>query len=678
MLPRIECIASISGKMEGIECATCEKERNDMEKVSANKKKRVVKKNKNVLIVFLQILAIVVLAVSICSCGVVTPLQKKESRKLVYAKEGHLFLTDLEKIEDEPVKLSGEYDPDIPFSLRNTAFTPNEEYMCYMLPSETKDIFCHRLYIKNIKSDDEAVLLSAEASNFALLNNGKVIFAENGSLYVSDISNNKEKISDGDIWDVTKDQKYLIWGDDYNTDTNTFNSLYYADTADLNEKKIIFLDECGFCRFSMTPNGELIFFLDNNDSLYVIENFSDVKEIAHDILKNPFMDSKGQIFYCKAVEDGSLYDLVEDDMLDAEPVPYPSKDDYVHYVESYNDTFGIYTRPSFDKSAYDEALQEYNSYQQINIVRNVLKDTSLSEGYYYQFCMYSNGTEVVLEPAAITKIEMPCQFSGVSAYVKDESTAVKLSDLCESLQLNDDYLSSYNEEYITESLIEYVTRKYAIKYYGENGAVALDKELLLPFSTESGEYGYGFLVDMDRERIDLYSFDITGQDAGKCRLFAENVFINDLRDDSIWKDRDNVLRLYDTIQIDHDNIYYFSDVQDEETGYTYTSDVRDKTGNLYKNGTLIEKGVLVDSEYITDDFCYYSVSKDDSHGNFILSRYDGETSEVIAENVYSYHVFSPDSIAMITDWDSDREEGTFSLYNGKEIVQLCNHVQTLS
>ncbi len=92
--------------------------------------------------------------------------------------------------------------------------------------------------------------------------------------------------------------------------------------------------------------------------------------------------------------------------------------------------------------------------------------------------------------------------------------------------------------------------------------------------------------------------------------------------------------------------------------------------------------------YITHRCClrfYYGLKPHETRlratiscGGYILNKYDGENSDVIAENVHTYHYIAPDCILMITNCNSKSKEGVLSVYNGKECITLSDHVQAVS
>lgn len=250
----------------------------------------------------------------------VVPSDKPEpvTKMFVYAQDGSLYLADAENPEKEAVKLDGVYSESLSSNLSMTAFTPDEKYVCYPASAGTGGAF--KLYVKEIESDESAVLLATDVSDYKLLDSEKVIYKAKGVLYLTDFTGDSKKIASGcSKWEITEDQKYLIWMGVYSS--NSYDGISYIDTELKQEKKE--LASSADDLFEMTANGEKIFFMDNND-LYVVENFGEKKKIGSDVFNMPFMDTEGTAYYLKKDENKTFYDLIEDDLLDTADASAPS------------------------------------------------------------------------------------------------------------------------------------------------------------------------------------------------------------------------------------------------------------------------------------------------------------------------------------------------------------------
>ena len=539
----------------------------------------------------------------------VVPSDKPEpvTKMFVYAQDGSLYLADAENPEKEAVKLDGVYSESLSSDLSMTAFTPDEKYVCYPASAGTGGTF--KLYVKEIESDESAVLLATDVSDYKLLDNEKVIYKAKGVLYLTDFTGDSKKIASGcSKWEITEDQKYLIWMGVYNS--NSYNGISYIDTELKQEKKE--LASSADDLFEMTANGEKIFFMDNND-LYVVENFGEKKKIGSDVFNMPFMDTEGTAYYLKKDENKTFYDLIEDDLLD-----------------------------TADASAPSAGNNRYN--QPVNTIREILKNPKHAETYLWQFCMYSKDAEEVLDSGVIfdDTRDLNLKFPAIGYYKKGDAPVTTMSALLAAVESKD------IEEYLIQHvLMKFIASEYAYRYCSKNGPVELNEGVGRIFAAENSQKGFGFIRNGDD--WNLYTFALSGGDKGKCYLYEED------------------LSLYGGPLFDGEDIYYY--VNNSADG---------RICNLYKNHEEIAHDVqpALSLMKVIDGILYYE-SQEDQFG-YILNKYDGENSDVIAENVHTYHYIAPDCILMITNCNSKSKEGVLSVYNGKECITLSDHVQAVS
>lgn len=596
------------------------------------------------------VLAVAAVGLAIFAVKTFVPVKKASSNMFIYAEDDSLYMANAKKPKEEAVELEGDYGQELMYYLDRTAFTPDGKYVCY--PSVIEEEYGnYKLYMKKLNSKDKAVKIASDVSDFRLLDNGKVVYQTNETLYISDYSGDKKKVGTGNgYWKITEDQRYLVWTGQYDEDANTYDGLYYIDTELKQEKKKL-ASNVSYA-FSMSANGEKIFFLDD-DYLFVVENFGEKKKIASGVDSVPVMDSKGNAFYLKDNEDKTFYDLVEDDITDEGNMPYPSEADFVHDVQETNYWTGEqYTVTETDWDAYYAAVDQYNAYQQIFTIRNFLQDPETSEYNLKQFCMYSNGAEKVLEPDAIFTNYGYISDPVAGYYVKGENPVASISDLWSDLT-NTSSSSGLDAYQVRSALMKRVADNCTYKFCGENGSVELNESLDGVFCTESKKVGYGWKV-VD-SYTDIYTFALSGEDAGNCRLYAEDLYLFD--------------NISDIMHIDHDDIYYYADI-----------DKNNYTASLFVNQVEIASDVRSDMGRMTIDngVVYYPSEMNKDYSSYTLCKYDGKSSKEIAEDVSFYHAFGPNCIAMITDYSSDRKKGTLSVYDGKEVINLSDDVQAIS
>lgn len=574
--------------------------------------------------------------------------------KLVYAENGNMYLIDARK-PSKSIELDGDYDDSLAYALADTAFTSDGKYICYPAanPNET---YSYSLYMRKMNSKAAAVKIASYVRKFQLLDNGKVVYEnQDGTLYITDYKENKEKLSAASSWEVTDNQKYVIWQGAYSESSKAFDGLYYVDTELKQDTKK--LASAVTNRFQMTPDAKKIVFLEGDD-LFEIDNFGEKEKIAKDVKAEPCLDDNGDVYYLKPVTDITLYDLIDDDLAESEEIAYPNQQDYEHSVQKDNGWLGSYTTTEVDWDAYNEAMNEYNAYQSAEIVRNYLKDKEKTGNVCKQVCVFSKGKEKVLETNALFQYQSAFPYStreqkylpSICYYKKSPEAIATLSELCSWIFREKSSSSNIDDYEILDALFHYVTEECSYTYCGKKGTLPLSKNLGEVICDESGKTGYGFIWEDNREV--LYTFALSGENAGKCNLYAEYVCMySESSVDGLW--------------LDHDDVYYKTCKNDEYSLYKNKDIIADDIGSY--RGLLIKDGVL-----------YYTSDENNTTNTFTLHKYEKGKITDIADDVYRYHIFDSDLIAILKDYSTERSKGTLDIYNGKKTVSISDDVRAIA
>ena len=603
-------------------------------------------------------LVIAVAAVAATACiagilfglkGLIKPQKKSEPQTVLYTQDDEIFMVNLEKSKKEPVVLPGDAKGNA-YIVRQKKITPDGQYLCY-LSSRNEGDYTYVMYLKKINGKEEAVKIASDVKYFDLLDDGTVIYSNDQALYKANYKGDKEKIgSNIGRWNVTENQKYVIWTGEYDQSNSYYDGLYYSDIALKIGKQKLASAVDGI--FEASATGNRIYFLDEDD-LYVIKDFKDKEKIASKVAMSQSVEPDGSIYYLKANGDLTLSDLVEDDLKEGDQeISYPQEKDYQHQVVR-SSWGGSYTTTETDYDAFYKAVEQYTEVQTRNQIRGFLDDVELSDSVLKKYCKYSNKGESILETNVFYQYDWDQGSKGIGYLTYSEENKISMSDIYDKVTAKG-YTSLYGS-YITDIIRELLDEEGTYKYCDDNGPISLSENLHYVSCDEAGKTGYGMLIDADNGyQIDLYTFPVTGKDAGICSLYDEDVYLGE------------TITLFDAVKEDDGNIYYLKSLG--SNAY-----------ELYLNKDMIATDVVGTAylySFLKDGVCYYGT--DYSNGSFSLWKYEGGKSVKIADDVFDYKVFNSRSIAVLTDYSTKRSKGTLAYYNGKDIDTIADDVQAIS
>ena len=600
---------------------------------------------------------VIVIAVVAAACvtgaflglkGGITLPTKKEPQIMVYEQDDEIYMVDLGNSRKESVELPGnEIGESDDKQLKK--ITPDGLYLCY-LASQSESDYTYAMYLKKINSKDEAEKIASGVESFDMLDDGTVIYQKEQALYKTNYKGDKEKIgSNVGTWSVTDNQKYVIWTGEYDLNIDGYDGLYYSDIALKNGKQKLAssLDSS----IKATADGNKVYFLDEGD-LYVIKDLRNKEKIASGANLSRYMDDEGSVYYLKANDELLLADLVEDDLVteDQESV-YPQEKDYQREVAVNSRWAGTYTYVETDYDAYNEALEQYNEAYRRNQIRDILNDPEISGSLLKKYCKYSDKGEITLATDVFYQDGWDKGTKGIGYLTYSEGTQIRMSEIYEEL------CATGQEENVSESVIKGIMLKMLekdgiYKYCDDNGPISLSENIRYMFCDEAGKTGYGVLTETyDSYQADLYTFPLTGEKAGLCSLYEEDILLgNDDGDDFIY-----------IIKEINGNLYYFKG-QD-----TYSCE-------LYKDKNMIATDV-VSILMLKNDVIYYFSDANEREQSFSFWKVEEGKSTKIADDIASFHIFNSNSIALLTDYSSKREKGTLVYYNGKNLDTIADDIQ---
>lgn len=603
------------------------------------------------------IIAIAVIAAAACIGviyfglkGVFSLSKKKEPQTIAYVQDNDIYMLDLGSAKKESIALPGDAKRDAN-NIRSKSVTPDGRYLCYLTSYDESDD-SYTAYMKKIGSKEDAVKIASAVRKLKLLDDGTVIYQDDQVLYKTNYKGEKEKIgSNAEEWDVTENQKYVVWLGEYDEDIEGYDGLYYSDIALKVGKQKLASAVQGM--FKMTENGGRIYFKDDG-GLYVIKDLQDKEKIASEVSSSIYLDTDGSVYYMKPNDDILLADLVEDDYESEDAgVTYPREEDYQHEVVKSSYWSGTYTDMETDYDAYNKALDRYAEVEKRNQIRDILNNAEASANFLLQYCRYSDKGETVLDPNVIYQYDWDQESKGIGYPSYSEDTVIRMSDIFDEV-----YEKGYSTVYfstVADIIRKIITQEGTYKYCDENGVFPLSENLRYVFCDNEGKTGYGILISDDYTKEDLYTFPVTGKDAGVCSLYAEDVYIGD-----------SVSIRY-MVKEENGDLYYFADSNEWSSC------------DLYLNKNMIATDVIGSFSYyndVKDGVCYYATDYKD--GQYSLWKFEGGKSVKIADDVYMHFVFNSRSIVVLTDYNTNRMKGTLEFYNGKDTDTIADDVQTFT
>lgn len=627
-----------------------------------------------IMIAAAAVIAVIILAIVVPK---VISNFSKEPKGLLYLKDGELNYTSLSKIKPKEIteKLyrGGSFDNydfyDLPYAV---SLCKDGKRLFYPDKTSSSDEGI-TLYYRDINSKKEGKKIDSDVIRYKANEDGtKVIYIKgyDRDLYISKLSDKDKIDSDVDTFYMNASGSKLVY--------ITMDGEIYIKDGKKDKEKI----ESDASIVEVSSDLETIYYL-KEGSLYVKKGDKDEDKIASEVSSVVNVYDSGELYFLKMEEEQiSLMDFVNDDMKEAdaamiEPLEpwYPYREDFKPNMEQpvepyYYDYFDFWGEG--DSIAYDTALNEYYA---ANEEYNRLWDEAYNAAYeqyeldyeayqeemtdYYE----KQDRDYLRESIAGNTISQ----TNYSLYYYDSKDVTKITDTY-SAYLNYSYFTpviayeNFDQKEITKvslSEVEY----YDDVYNMAMEALASSKNVYVAMKAET--------VVLDQKNSSNYYITDSGD-----KIYYLNNYDSDSGTGDLLVATISASKIGKAEEID-DDVYSYIVTGAKDT-LVYYKNVRDSSGDMYKDGKKLDKDVYIYSIQMigdTDTFVYYTdYSYDSEEGTLKLIK--GKDSKEIADDVHAYIAFSEKSIVYLQDYNLQKYEGDAYLYNGskksKEIDEDVN------
>ena len=551
-----------------------------------------------------------------------------DNKDVLYVKDDALMSTPEGK--SRPKELLS----DVEFGMYDSYYVQLSEDGKYLFFPEDIDEYegtFELRYMRADKKNAEDEKLDSDVRRYVLLENGKVVYQSDDTLYLHNLKDKEEIDDDVMRFVISDDEKQILW-------QSQDGDLYLQDLNLRKDKEKIESKVTNI--ISTSDNFEYIIY-EKESGLYVSQDGKEGEKVAKDYYNvyATATDSGYEIYYV-ATEDGEagvLADYVVDDMEKTDKtISEPNIHNYEKVVEKPS-FWGTTTTTEVDDAYYDLLDQYYAKVDRDNI-REYLNTTShtLPNASIYYMTDKKDEVEIANGIIYIDEIQVIYKQDRLMlayGYCGEEIDKVKFSTIYE----NGDY-------YSLADIIREESEKSTDKMLVLNGEAFVAD---LPEGTgrfdnyhvnEDKECCYYLALEEDGTS-ELYSVSY-GKDAGKATSIDDEV--------------SRLMTVYDG------KAYYFKDVSDNE-------------GKLYCEGEKIESDVYTSWTCVSEDSLFFGVDYDD--GEFTLCRYKGGKLTEISDDIYTddYLMTGENTLYLLRDYDED-DGGELLYYNGKKVTVVDEDV----
>lgn len=570
---------------------------------------------------------------------VVGALLMGNHKYVAYLKDGGVNQADLEHDKKEAVKYSGDYgNEDSLFNAYvEVEYSRDGKYIFY--PTEVRyDGGAHpefRLNMQRVGKEEEPVKLGSSVWRYSVLAQNKAVYIKSGNntLYINDKKNHKEKIA-SNVMDyyIDEDEKNIVW---IETDGEAY-AMYQQDLALKKEKKTLAED---ITVYEVSENLKQIVVMEV-DTLYIIRDFGEKEKISSNVSRViANSEETGSVYYSKLPEKaGNSSEIIEDDCAESDAkIKEPEYNSFITQKVEKNVYTGKYERiEGLDQEAYNQAWEQYEAKERRDEIRQSVHEPELGS-YVNELYRFQDGQEELIDGAyaeLLYDYGTEGKKKGIFAfshYKMEEVPKIKMSEIDSLSDLSDLYYENLR------------TAKETCIYTGEKViTLAEDFPYAVALDTEK-KMGYG--LKEESGTYTLMSFSIGESSDGACKTVAEDV-------DS-------------TLMLAQGKIYYLTDVYES-------------AGELYCNEEHIDSDVFVGSLTKVNDAVAYAVDYDSNKCQATLKLYNGKESTKIADDVHAYYAFDEKDIAVLADYNMDRQEGNLKYYSGRnELVDIDEDVTAI-
>ena len=626
-------------------------------------------KSKKLLpIILISIAAIAVIAI----LAVMVPkiLFNRASNQLVYLKGDELNCSSLSKIK--PIEITdnlykdGTIEESDAYTLDSyIATSKNGKRIFYpdQVSDSDDDI---TLYYKDInKKNSKGVKIDSNIKYYYINDTGTKIYYVKGvnfNLYVSDFKD-KEMIDSGveNFFVNSKGTKVVYV---------TADGVIYSKDGSKDKKQI---DSSSTLQY-VEDDLNIIYYLKDSSTLYIKKWSEDPVQVDTKVDSCITAYESGEIYYLKVdTSELTLEDFVNDDLKDSDAAMVePMEPSYPDY-NSYKPSEGYPIEPAYDDyidydgyidwNLYDQAYSDYNAAvdtynSEWNRVYNEAVDAYNVdyETYTQNFNEYSLKLNRDSIRASMAESTIPT--TKYMLYYYDLNTSTMVTD---SYSTYDEYsfdlpvmiYKNYNVADFAPVNISEVT-SYDELYTKVTDSMYAPSDTYVAFQTKT---------TLLKQGDSLYDYDLAP--SGKSIYYLDSDADEESGD--LYQIKMKGDKLETAIKIDEDvNQYQFAGAKDT---LLYYKNIIDDAGDLYKNGEKIDSDV---STYYSayevnnsEDLIYY-VGYDSDKESGTLTLYDGKNTKKIADDVHAFTDYKKNCIAYLSDYDYEHTEGELYLYEGSK------------
>ena len=389
---------------------------------------------------------------------------------------------------------------------------------------------------------------------------------------------------------------------------------------------------------------EKIYFVDENNNLYLKEGKKDKVKVTSDVenncIKHLEVDDKDYLYLVKANKVEYTYqDLIEDDCADD-----PKDLEYPDYPNQYDDKYeledGEYDEEAYekDKEAYEKELDKYYEIQNRNNIREYLKDFKQEANSYTIFKL--DGTKIKEVTKDVSDVDNEGAFIFLTKASATSVSKIKLS----TLESTSDFYDAVNKMFSGEGAGE----KSILKTDGTIIPYTLEDELCAITDDVKYAFAYEGKVEDSSKGRTLVRYEITKSGFKSRKEIANDVISCYIHD----YDRNDLL------------------VEVKTGEKTVGLGIFD--GKNYKKVSDDIKG-FYDVEYVKGTLYY--VEDPSSKGVGTLKKWKNGKDTKISDDVYDFIVRKDDKVFYLKDFSETSYKG--DLYQSGKKDAIAEGVSSL-
>lgn len=530
------------------------------------------------------------------------------------------------------------------------------------------------------------ICVFAGGSSGTAFNNGSgvpdgALYLKDGELCYSDYSKKAPWEITDDLWDdasnymlssyestlartihVTEDGKTMFFMDKLDSDGT--GTLYVRSLSNMNQEATKISG--GVSRYTVSRNGKMVLYL-KNGTLYQY-NMKEETKLAKDVLSYNASDDCKTVYYRNVDDNWYVARNGESEKIGSDITVEQYSEDYstIYYISDgklYRKPIGkdkekLLSNVNQISSISDDGTFYFSREQELPLIDFFVYDGSENDSAldyylegitlsYYEIGYFNGKTDTVLGEYCDTLSTVLNGDNYIKAYTRydvDGAGTITTTELMQYYTENEYYyLSTAAKDMVTQRLEG--SAVFCVAVNGTENAVDLDSVYLVRIGNE-GKTLY-ILCDVEEEEGDLYRVAVSGTSVKKPELIDDGVYASDCR-------------FYD------DKFVYFKDVKDD-------------TGDLYVDGSLVDSDVCIDLdvEYnFESKELIYMTDYNENRDYATMKVWNGKSVAEVCDEAAGWVVLETGDVLVAYDPSSD---GTASLavWNGSKFTEICDDVYSV-